>query len=146
VEIVLTNKPEEKQRLLAALEQFAQANRLPRAVVQAADLALEEHVTNILHYAYDDLRPHEILVRFTIEQGQLQVEVEDSGKPFNPLDRPETEASIPLESKPIGGLGIHLIRKFMDDVHYRRERDKNILRMHKRLNSPAGGKLAGSGE
>jgi anti-sigma regulatory factor (Ser/Thr protein kinase) len=136
VEIVLTNKPEEKQRLLTALEQFAQANRLPRSVVQAADLALEEHVTNILHYAYDDSRPHEILVRFAIEQGQLQVEVEDSGKPFNPLDRPETEASIPLESKPIGGLGIHLIRKFMDDVQYRREQDKNILRMRKRLESP----------
>jgi anti-sigma regulatory factor (Ser/Thr protein kinase) len=136
VEIILTNKPEEKPRLVAALEQFAQANRLPRAVVQAADLALEEHLTNILHYAYDDSRPHEILVRFALEQGQLQVEVEDSGKPFNPLDRPEADISLPLESKPIGGLGIHLIRRFMDEVRYRRERDKNILHMRKRLDAP----------
>lgn len=145
MEIILTNRPEEKQRLLAALEGFAQDNRLPRAVVQAADLALEEHVTNILHYAYDDSRPHDILIRFAIEQGQLLVEVEDSGKPFNPLDRLEIEASVPLESKPIGGLGIHLIRRFMDEVHYRREQDKNILRMRKRLDSPAGPNPAGTG-
>ncbi|MGH7968206.1 MAG: ATP-binding protein [Limisphaerales bacterium] len=46
------------------------------------------------------------------------------------------DTAVPLEDKPIGGLGIHLIRKFMDDVQYRRERDKNILSMRKRLPGP----------
>jgi anti-sigma regulatory factor (Ser/Thr protein kinase) len=136
VEIVLTSQPGDKQRLLIALETFVQEHHLPAAVRQAADLALEEHLTNITRYAYEDARPHEVVVRFELEEGCAVIEVEDDGKPFNPLQMPEVDTAVPLDSKPVGGLGIHLIRQFMDDVQYRREKDLNILTMRKRLGAP----------
>ena len=133
VQVVLTNKPEEKRKLLAALENFAQANQLPASVVQAADLALEEHLTNVINYAYDDAHLHQIVIRLAVEKHELVIEVEDDGKPFNPLAKAQVDTSIPLDAKPIGGLGIHLMRKFMDVLRYRREGHKNILHLRKRL-------------
>ncbi len=133
MEIVLTNQPGQRQTLLTALETFTREHHLAAPVRRAADLALEEHLTNILSYAFDDLRWHEIRVRFDLEQDYLAIEVEDDGKPFNPLTIAEVNTALPLEERPVGGLGIHLIRKFMDEVQYRREGDKNILRLRKRL-------------
>jgi anti-sigma regulatory factor (Ser/Thr protein kinase) len=133
LEIVLTNRPEEKPRLLRALEAFAAEHRLPAKVLQAADLVLEEHVTNVLQYAYADTSLHEIRVRLSCDEGALHVEVEDDGRAFNPLEAPPVDTSIPMEERPIGGLGIHLMRRFMDGLDYRREGARNILRMTKRL-------------
>ena len=133
MEVVLTNRPEEKPRLLRALEAFAAEHRLPAKVLQAADLALEEHVTNVLKYAYADTAPHQIRVRLSCDERTLHVEVEDDGRAFNPLDVPPVDTSVPLERRPVGGLGIHLMRQFMDALDYRREGGRNILRMTKRL-------------
>jgi anti-sigma regulatory factor (Ser/Thr protein kinase) len=133
VQVVLENRPKEQQRLLRALEEFAAANHLPATVRQAADLALEEHLTNIISYAHDDNLPHPIRIQLELVEDQLVVEVRDQGKPFNPLLRPQVDTTVPLEAKPIGGLGIHLMRRFMDKLEYRREGGQNILTMRKRL-------------
>lgn len=134
MEVVLTNKPEDRHRLVAQLEAFAREVQLPKAALQAADLALEEHLTNVLNYAFEDKNtPHEILIRLEIQGDALLVEVFDDGRPFNPLERPEVDTSIPLEEKPIGGLGVHLMRRFMDELDYRREDGKNVFRMRKKL-------------
>ena len=129
----LTNQPKEKQRLLEALRAFARDNQISDQVLQAADLALEEHLTNVMNYGYEDTKPHEILVRLEIVNDALQIEVEDDGKSFNPLGRPETDTTVPLDERPIGGLGIHLIRRFMDELNYRREGGRNLFQMRKRL-------------
>jgi anti-sigma regulatory factor (Ser/Thr protein kinase) len=139
VEIVLTNQPEDRQNLAAALEAFARQNQLPARVLQAADLSLEEHITNILRYAYDDAQPRRICVRLDVLGGCLQIEVADDGRPFDPLQKPRVDTSLPLEDKPVGGLGIHLIRQFMDEIQYCREANLNILRLRKRINAPASG-------
>jgi len=121
--------------VLAGLESFAQANQLPSSVVQAADLCLEEHITNVINYGYQDDKAHQILVRFTIENNSMVIEVEDDARPYNPLARGAVDTSVPLGEKPIGGLGIHLMRSFMDELNYRREANANILQMRKRLPS-----------
>ena len=133
MEIVLKNRPEEKPRLLQALEVFAAEHRLPAKARQAADLALEEHVTNVLKYAYSDTALHEIRVRLSCDERALHVEVEDDGRAFNPLEVPPVDTSVPLEQRSLGGLGVHLMRQFMDALDYRREGGRNILRMSKRL-------------
>lgn len=133
MEIVLTNLPEEKQRLLRGLQLFAREHELPAEVLQAADLALEEHLTNIMSYAYDEASLHRIQVRLLVQEECLEIEVEDDGKPFNPLERPRVDTTVPLQAKPIGGLGIHLMRQFMDELAYRRESNRNILCMRKRF-------------
>ena len=135
MEIVIKNKPEEGARLLQALEAFAAEHRLPAKVRQAADLALEEHLTNVRKYAYTDAAPHEIHIRLSCDERALHVEVEDDGRAFNPLEAPHVDTSVPLEQRSIGGLGIHLLRQFMDELDYRREGSRNILRMTKRLES-----------
>ena len=133
MELILQNRPEETQRLLPALEEFARQHHLAPAVLRAADLALEEHLANVMSYAYEDGALHEIRIRLALEKEQMQIEVEDDGRPYDPLSRPPVDTSVPLQEKPIGGLGIHLIRSLMDEVDYRREAGKNILRMRKRV-------------
>jgi anti-sigma regulatory factor (Ser/Thr protein kinase) len=133
LEIVLQNRPEEKPRLLKALETFAAENHLPIQVRQAVDLALEEHLTNVLNYGYSDSAGHEIRIRLSCEGRALHVEVEDDGRAFNPLEAPPVDTSLPLEQRPIGGLGVHLMRQFMDALDYRREGGRNFLRMTKRF-------------
>jgi anti-sigma regulatory factor (Ser/Thr protein kinase) len=118
---------------VAALQEFARSAHLPSSVLQAADLCLEEHITNVIQYGLADSGLHAIVVYLGLDQGSLVVEVKDDGKPFNPLKNPEVDTAIPLEHRPVGGLGIHLMRRFMDKLEYRRESGQNILTMRKRL-------------
>jgi anti-sigma regulatory factor (Ser/Thr protein kinase) len=133
LEIILKNRSEEKRRLLAALESFVGAHQLPRPVFRAADLVLEEHLTNVMTYAYEDQQEHEIRVRLEASDAELVIEVEDDGRAFDPTQAPEVDTSLPLDQKPIGGLGIHFIRHCMDEVRYQRRANRNVLRMTKRL-------------
>lgn len=133
MELVFANRREERPRVVEALQRFARAEHLAPSVVQAADLALEEHLTNVLSYAYTDAEAHQLVLRLEVRQGEFVMEIADDGKPFNPLDRPAVDTSIPLEHRPIGGLGIHLLRNVMDEVRYQRTGNQNVLRLKKRL-------------
>ena len=86
----------------------------------------------MISYAYDDSQEHWITVRFLSAPGQAGVEVEDDGRDFNPLTRPPVDVSAPLEERGVGGLGIHMITKFMDDVEHRRVDGRNILTLKRR--------------
>ena len=82
-----------------------------------------------------DLVYHEIEVTLTSDEDVFTVEIIDDGHAFNPLsDAPEPDLDAGIEDRPIGGLGIHLMRVMMDDVHYRREQNKNHLTLIKRRN------------
>jgi anti-sigma regulatory factor (Ser/Thr protein kinase) len=94
--------------------------------VLALQLAVEEAVTNITQYAYEGA-PGEVLVRAQAADQRLTVELVDTGVPFDPLSREDPNVHLPLAERPIGGLGIFLIRQVMDEVHYRREEGRNIL-------------------
>ena len=133
LDVSLKNKPEEIQRLHQCVEDFAQQHKLPSQVRLAADLALEEHLTNIIAYGYNDVADHWIKVRARLTFDEVQIEVEDDGRPFNPLEAPPVDTSVPLDKKPLGGLGVHIIRKMMDSLEYRRQSGRNVLLMKKRL-------------
>jgi serine/threonine-protein kinase RsbW len=132
LEIELKSQPGQKQKVVEALERFGRDHHLGAAVVNAIDLALEEHLTNLMSYGYPDGRDHVIKVRLMVASAVI-VEVEDDALPFNPLQVPEADTSLPLEQRSVGGLGIHLIRKFMDQVEYETRGNRNILRMRKDL-------------
>jgi anti-sigma regulatory factor (Ser/Thr protein kinase) len=72
------------------------------------------------------------LVRLEINPPELRVEVADDGCPFNPLEHPSPDVSLPLDQRPIGGLGIYMMRKSLDQLEYRREQERNVLVMVKR--------------
>ena len=130
---ILRGLPGERHRLVEQLEAFCHAHAIPSHVRNAADLAIEEHVTNVLSYGFPDGMEKVVEVDLQVSDGALVVTVTDFGIPFNPLDAPPVDTSIPLEQKPIGGLGVHLMRQFMDDLIYTRDSGRNVLRMTKRL-------------
>ena len=96
--------------------------------VKRLELAVEEAVVNVCHYAY----PGEggvVVVRVAGEPSRLTVEVEDAGRPFDPLSAPAPDLAAPIDERRVGGLGIVLIRRLMDEVRYRRDGDRNLLTM-----------------
>lgn len=101
-------------------------------------VAADEIFTNIASYAYSQGAAFgknvvEISVAMIPETKCLLVRFTDGGIPFNPLDLPSPDISIPLHERPIGGLGIHLVRQMMDVVEYRRVNDQNVFLIGKFL-------------
>lgn len=96
------------------------------------NLALEELVTNTISYGCSDGREHAITISLHLEGADLHMRVEDDAMAFNPLEREAPDLNAPLEERPIGGLGVHLVRKLMDDVRYERTGTHNVLSMRKR--------------
>ncbi|HEX6437646.1 MAG TPA: SpoIIE family protein phosphatase [Candidatus Binatia bacterium] len=133
VEIRVNNKLSELASANQALTEFGRQYGLADNVLHDLNLALEEILTNIISYGYTDSGEHEIAVRFSIKAGEMRVDVEDDGQPFNPLEAPEVDTSKPLEERTIGGLGVHLVRKLMDGLEYQRREGKNLLVMRKFL-------------
>lgn len=112
------------------------ANRhAPPAADYLANLAIEELITNCIKYGYDDAGEHIIEIELKLAANELVLTVTDDGHPFNPLELPETDTSLPVEEQPIGGLGIHLLRKMSDRIEYARVAGKNRLTVRKSLGS-----------
>ena len=92
------------------------------------ELALEESLVNIFHYAYPD-KAGFVSVNCRVADNRLVVLIEDEGAAFSLTGAEAPEFSSDVSERKIGGLGIHLVRSLMDDVRYRRERDRNLLEL-----------------
>jgi sigma-B regulation protein RsbU (phosphoserine phosphatase) len=136
LEINLKNKVSELDGVNQSLMEFGQRHGLPSKVVHDLNLAIEEILTNIISYGYTDNREHEVKVRLSAQLGEVSVEIEDDGQPFNPLEAPEPDITKPLEERKIGGLGIHLVRKLMDSLEYKRQGERNLLTIKKKSEEP----------
>ncbi len=99
----------------------------PRRLMQL-ELAVEEAVVNICLYAYE-VPPGELLVRVAPEDERFVVELVDEGVPFDPLEAEEPDVLGGVEDRPVGGLGIFLVRRVMDEVAYVRDGSRNVLRL-----------------
>ena len=137
IELILANRPSEIARVQDQLESLGREHGFPSKALHDIQLAVEEHLTNVLNYAFTDQTDHKIVVRLIVDASDLRIEVEDDGRPFNPLEHPTPDLSLPLDQRPIGGLGIHMIKKSMDRLEYRRVAEKNILAMVKSTKTPA---------
>ena len=96
-------------------------------------LALEEVGTNIVQYGYDEAGKKDIRITLTSKGQCLSMEIVDDGTPFDPFSDalpPDLDSSV--TDRPIGGLGIHLVREVMDEAHYRREDGRNRVVLIKR--------------
>lgn len=116
--------------LIGAMErvgQFLQQHEVGGEAMYAANLAIEEMTTNIIKYGYDDAAVHEILLRAEILPGHLVLLLEDDGHEFDPLKASEPNIDLPLEEREIGGLGIHLVRRFVEQMRYERRDSRNRL-------------------
>jgi anti-sigma regulatory factor (Ser/Thr protein kinase) len=131
--VELKNNISETEKLSEVCEQFALQYNLSPITANAITLSLDEIVTNIISYGYDDNKCHKIFIDFFVSEKLFKAVISDDGRKFNPLDQPEADISLPLEDKDIGGLGLHLVRNLMDQITYNYENDKNVLTITKEI-------------
>jgi len=93
------------------------------------DLVLTEAVTNVMCYARNTDASGEIIVTCTFQGDHIEVEIVDDGRPFDPTAHMPAALPTSLADAKPGGLGIHLMRQYTNSMHYRRERERNILHM-----------------
>lgn len=129
----LKNEIAELERLGRQLEKFGNTVGLTKKCLFQINLAMDELFTNIVTYGYPDEGTHQIQFEISMNDGEVLIRIEDTGVPFDPANAaiPEPEAAI--ENCKVGGLGLHLVRKLMDEIRYERSGAKNITTLKKKI-------------
>ena len=131
--ITLANRIDELSRISSFLEECADQWGMSMPVTMSLNLVLEEAFTNVVQYAYIDKSEHEIDLVIEKNGNELEITLIDDGEPYDPTEQKEPDINLSAEERPIGGLGIFLIKKTMDDVKYFRKDEKNHLVMAKKV-------------
>ena len=88
--------------------------------------ALEELFSNIVHHAFDgDSDPHSIRILLTYDRSAITLTLEDDGKTFDPLSAPIPDTTLPIDQRPVGGLGLFITQRLASSIDYRRIEGKN---------------------
>jgi anti-sigma regulatory factor (Ser/Thr protein kinase) len=130
--VTLANRLPEIARLAGLVDAFGKAHGLSSEVIFNLNLSLDEVLTNVISYAYDDDAGHDVIVRAMLDGDRVLAEVDDDGCAFNPLEIAPPDIQAGLDRKGAGGLGVYLVRSLMDTVEYRPERERNVFTMRKR--------------
>jgi serine/threonine-protein kinase RsbW len=131
-----TTLPGEESRLLEAmafLHGFWQAESLPDELLFPFELALEEVFMNVAMHGGGEQGPATVWLELERTDGKLNLSLSDDGPAFDPLALPTPDLDAPLEERPVGGLGVYLVREMMDDVSYSHRGGRNCLSMWKSL-------------
>lgn len=126
----------------SAFAEFAAAHAVPAAIRRSVSVALDELLNNTIAHGFAGRSGGEVSIEVELHTDRLCVTLTDNGKPFNPLDVAAPDTARSVAERQIGGLGIHLARRMMDDVAYHRRADRNVVSLAKLL---AGGSTAGRG-
>ena len=97
------------------------------------NLAIEEAVVNVMKYAYPSGTKGNVNIEAQANDVRLKFTITDSGMPFDPTVQTEVDTTLSAEERPIGGLGIHLVRQIMDSINYERVEGQNVLTLRKKL-------------
>jgi len=130
---VIRNNIGELTAFAEKVEKLAEEWDLPLPITMNLNLVLEEALSNVIFYAFTDEKEHDIKIDIIHGGNALTVRITDSGIPFDPTTRQEPDITLPVEERPIGGLGILLILKMMDKVEYARIKNQNVLTLTKNI-------------
>jgi len=108
---------------------FASAEALPDDKRFALEVCVEEIVTNIIKYGYPEGTEGPITIKLDRDGNRLTIHIEDEGVAFDPTATDEVDIEQQLEDRPIGGLGIHMVKKMMAEIDYQRINERNLLTM-----------------
>ena len=132
--LILHNDIQQIPQLAEFVEAVADVAHLDVGLTMSLNLALEEAVSNVIMYAYPKGSDGLVDIEAIIRKGELEFIISDNGTPFDPTAAPEADITLDVEDRPVGGLGIFLVKNIMDVVKYTRSDDgKNILSMIKKL-------------
>jgi serine/threonine-protein kinase RsbW len=128
---VIENQVGELSTLAEKIEVLAEKWELPKTLTMNLNLVIEEALSNIIFYAFADKDPHKIKISISLFKNRLEIKISDDGIPFNPLLQQQPDITLTAKDRPVGGLGIFLISRIMDKVHYTRQNNHNILTLNK---------------
>jgi sigma-B regulation protein RsbU (phosphoserine phosphatase) len=129
--LTLTNDISNIPLLAEFVEAIAEELELDMEISMSLNLALEEAVVNVMNYAYPKDTKGDILIDALTDDDRLKFVITDQGVAFDPTAKDEVDTSLSAEERPIGGLGIHLVRQLMDNIEYERKDGNNILTLSK---------------
>jgi sigma-B regulation protein RsbU (phosphoserine phosphatase) len=133
--IALVNDIQEVPALAIFIGSVCEDMRFDEVTTAGVNLAIEEAVVNVMNYAYPAGIRSNILLEVVAEGDEVTFILRDNGVPFDPTTAPEVDVSLPAEERSVGGLGIHLMRHYMDAISYERVDNQNVLTMKKKLNN-----------
>ena len=133
----LRNEPAQIRQLQERLTDLFREHGVTDNTVFRLNLCLEELLVNTMTYGFEQGSAHDIAVQLEVREGLLRVEIVDDGIPFDPFaDAPQPDLQAPIEQRPIGGLGVHLVKSLMDSVEYRFHENRNHVCLTLGLSSP----------
>lgn len=126
MEVVFPATDESLQKAMQTVEeQLEEAGCSPKNQMKIM-VALEELFVNVAHYAYDG-EEGQVTLNLDIDGDTMVLKLKDSGKPFNPLDKEDPDITLDAGERQIGGLGIFMVKKTMDDFTYNYEDGQNVV-------------------
>ena len=128
--------------LAEVIEEFGQNHNIPEAQIFFVNLEIDELMTNYVTHAYPKVRRPRMKVTLRAFPNRVVLVVEDSGPPFNPIEAPEADLSSDIDERRMGGMGLHLVRKYADRMDYRCVDERNILSLEHNFGSDAKGESA----
>ena len=131
--LILPNDVQEVPKLAAFVDEVCEAAGMDMSATMQMNLAIEEAVVNVMNYAYPPGKKGEINISATANDSRLKIVISDSGVPFDPTAKGEADTTLSAEERPIGGLGIFLVRQLMDSVNYEHVDSYNVLTLMKNL-------------
>lgn len=123
----LTNDVNDVPKMAEWVEQIAEEAALAPDKSFQLNLALEEAVVNVMNYAYPGQEGMPILLEAEIMEDRIDFLIDDSGIPFDPTQKEDPDVTLSAEERPIGGLGIMLVRQFMQNISYEYKDGHNRL-------------------
>lgn len=121
-------------RVMQAIDACCAGTSASEADISALQLALEEIVTNVITHGYQSDSSRTLTVRLeAIAADRIRAVVTDDAAAYNPLARPEVDTTLPLEARPIGGLGVHLVKKLMNVCLYEQRDGQNVFSIERKL-------------
>lgn len=127
IRLSIGNALGEVSKVIDVLEDELSRRRLPPPLIHVAQTVADELLSNVIRHGYRDDRPHTIDIAIAVQEDSLTLQVSDDGIPFDPCGRPAPDLTRPIEERPVGGLGIHLVRELAADCHYARVEGRNQL-------------------
>ena len=131
--ITLPNDVKQIDQLHEFVDEVCESLEFKPSTTMQMNLALEEAVVNVMNYAYPTGTVGNVEVSAEANDAWLKFTITDQGTPFDPTAKEEVDITLSIEERPIGGLGIHLVRKMMDSINYERIDGCNVLTLLKKL-------------
>ena len=132
--LTLPNDIETIPQLNEFIDGFCEQRDIDNDITMSLNLAIEEAVVNVMNYAYPEGTVGYVDIEAEANDDFVTFVISDTGKPFDPTQKDEVNTELSVEDRPIGGLGIHLVRRMMDEISYRYADHRNILTLRKRIN------------